>query len=102
MATTNGSPWQYPTCGSYLPKLSNEGHGLTLKKHSQRVCLENIKQVLLAKTFGRREKGMVGKRSSEIPHDSLFMGAGLFDQREIQFLCRRILRSSHHLPYHSP
>ena len=46
IATTNGRPWQYPTCGSYL---SNQVKQLDIIiwSDAHRVCLENVEQIFL-------------------------------------------------------
>ena len=108
IATTNGRPWQYPTCGSYLPNQVKQLN-IAIRSDAHRVCLENVEQIFLPYTLSVREKFMLRERPglfsaqirrrvrstglpAKITSDCLLMGARLLQKLQVRRLHFGILR----------
>jgi hypothetical protein len=101
IATTNGRPWQYPTCGSYLPN-QVKGLNIAIRSDAHRVCLENVEQIFLPYTLPVRKELMLRESpglfstdsaqvwSTGIPAkitcDCLLMGARLLQKLQVRCL----------------
>ena len=61
----NGNPWQYPTCGSYLPITPSLVRTMEVgDNHSQRVRFQNVEKVLLPDTMAFDKEGVMWKCSA--------------------------------------
>lgn len=56
MATINGSPWQYPTTGSYLTRVKNTILIIRKLNSIQRIGLQNVEEIFLSDALTISEK----------------------------------------------
>jgi len=56
IATINGSPWQYPTTGSYLTPVKDTMLIISKMNTIQRISLQNVEEIFLSDALTVGEK----------------------------------------------